>query len=274
MYSQRKGMLKEKVENDGWLLFFIWVQNIYPNRFLQKGIDCGFSLHPPTLFSIHKYCDVIMSSMASQSTGVSIVYITICSNADQRKHQSSASLAFVRGIHRWAVNSRHKGSVTRKMFSFDDGVMMLRHSDRQSSARICIMITGFSIYFQYQECLFTQISGLIFWKSRTFPNFRTISVYNDVNFKCLCTLQVKISCYKLQPAKTLQYIQSIGLKGKFSKYILYHCRAYKNTWPNHNGSQINCKFAASTSISNASTNALSLWHFLTLSIKCRVLGST
>ena len=39
---------------------------------------------------------------------------------DQRKHQSSASLAFVRGIHRWLVNSPHKGSVTRKMFSFDD----------------------------------------------------------------------------------------------------------------------------------------------------------
>ena len=39
---------------------------------------------------------------------------------DQRKHQSSASLAFVRGIHRWPMNSPHKGAVTRKMFSFDD----------------------------------------------------------------------------------------------------------------------------------------------------------
>ena len=40
--------------------------------------------------------------------------------ADQRKHQSSASLAFVRGIHRWPVHSPHKGPVTRKMFPFDD----------------------------------------------------------------------------------------------------------------------------------------------------------
>ena len=51
------------------------------------------------------------------------VYLTRCSGADQRKHQSSASLVFVRGIHRWPVNSPHKGSVTRKMFPFDDVIM-------------------------------------------------------------------------------------------------------------------------------------------------------
>ena len=60
--------------------------------------------------------DVTMSMMASQITGVSIVYSTACSSADKRKHQSSASLAFVRGIHRWMVDSPHKGLVTRKMF--------------------------------------------------------------------------------------------------------------------------------------------------------------
>ena len=38
-------------------------------------------------------------------------------------HQSSASLAFVRGIHRWPVNSPHKLPVTRKMFPFDDVIM-------------------------------------------------------------------------------------------------------------------------------------------------------
>ena len=43
--------------------------------------------------------------------------------ADQRKHQSSASLAFVRGIHWWPVNSPHKGLVTRNMFPFDDVIM-------------------------------------------------------------------------------------------------------------------------------------------------------
>ena len=56
-------------------------------------------------------------------TGVSIVYSTFCLSADQRNYQSSASLAFVRGIHRWPVNSPHKGPVTRKMFPFDDVIM-------------------------------------------------------------------------------------------------------------------------------------------------------
>ena len=47
----------------------------------------------------------------------------VYSDVDQRKHQSSASLAFIQGIHRWPVNSPHKGSVTRKMLPFDDVFM-------------------------------------------------------------------------------------------------------------------------------------------------------
>ena len=52
-----------------------------------------------------------------------IIYLTVYSSADQRKSQSFASLAFVRGIHRWPVNSPHKWPGTRKMFSFDDVIM-------------------------------------------------------------------------------------------------------------------------------------------------------
>ena len=66
-----------------------------------------------------------MGAMASQITGSSIVYSTVGSDADQRKHQNSASLAFVRGIHRWPVNSQHKRPVTRKMFPFDDVIMKI-----------------------------------------------------------------------------------------------------------------------------------------------------
>ena len=69
------------------------------------------------------YCDVIMGAMASQITSLTIVYSTAKSGADQRKHQSSASLAFVRGIHQTPVNSLHKGPVTQKMFPFDDVIM-------------------------------------------------------------------------------------------------------------------------------------------------------
>ena len=65
-----------------------------------------------------------MGAIASQITSLTIVY----SDADQRKHQSSASLAFVRGIHRGPVNSPHKWPVTRKMFPFDDVIMTLRYA--------------------------------------------------------------------------------------------------------------------------------------------------
>ena len=69
------------------------------------------------------YSDVIMGAMASQITRLTIVYPTVYSGADQRKHQSSASLAFVRGIHRWPANSPHKWAVTRNMFPLDDVIM-------------------------------------------------------------------------------------------------------------------------------------------------------
>ena len=50
-------------------------------------------------------------------------HVTHYSGSDQRKYQSSVSLAFVRGFHRWPVNSPHKGPVTRKIFPFDDVIM-------------------------------------------------------------------------------------------------------------------------------------------------------
>ena len=60
--------------------------------------------------------DVIMSAMPSELSGVLIVRSTVCSAIDQRKHKSSASMAFVRGIQRRPLDSPHKGPVTWKMF--------------------------------------------------------------------------------------------------------------------------------------------------------------
>ena len=59
-----------------------------------------------------------MAMIASQITSLTIAYTIVYSDADQRKHQSSASLAFVWGIH------PHKWSVTRKMFPFDDVIII------------------------------------------------------------------------------------------------------------------------------------------------------
>ena len=56
-----------------------------------------------------------MGAISSQITSLMIVYSTVNSDADQRKQQSSASLAFVQGIHRGPVNSPHKWPVTARV---------------------------------------------------------------------------------------------------------------------------------------------------------------
>ena len=69
------------------------------------------------------YSDIIISAIASQITSLTIACSTVYSGTDHRQHLVSASLAFVRGIHQWPVNSPHKGPVTQKMFPFDDIIM-------------------------------------------------------------------------------------------------------------------------------------------------------
>ena len=69
------------------------------------------------------YNDVIMGAMVSQLTSRTFVYSAVYSGADQRKHQSSAALAFVRGI---AGEFPAQRPVTRKMFPFDDVIMGAR----------------------------------------------------------------------------------------------------------------------------------------------------
>ena len=124
-----------------------------PNHYLKLPISCQLALYQNTSmefeqekqnFNLHgkmssenighfvqvlvcfHYGDLVMGRMASQITSLTIVYSTVYSSADQRKHQSSASLAFVRGIRRGPVNSPQKGQVTRKMCPFDDVIMYMR----------------------------------------------------------------------------------------------------------------------------------------------------
>ena len=94
------------------------------------------------LVSMIHYNDVIMGAIASQITSLTIVYSIVYSDADQRKHQSSASLAFVRGIHRGPVNYPHKWPVTRKMFPFDDVIMCPWLSP------CCAMVTAWLLWLQ------------------------------------------------------------------------------------------------------------------------------
>ena len=99
---------------------------------------------------IFHYNDVIVTAMASQITSLTSVYLIIFSGTYDRKHQSSASLAFVRGIHRWPVNSPHKEPVTRKMFPFDD-VIMLWFFDSDFHFLISLVITKFSDFLKHPK---------------------------------------------------------------------------------------------------------------------------
>ena len=84
-----------------------------------------------TWFPQIHYNGVILSGMTSKITSITIVCSNVYSGMDQRKHKSSVSLAFVRGIHRSPVNSPHKGPVTRKMFPFNNVIMYLMSSFTQ-----------------------------------------------------------------------------------------------------------------------------------------------
>ena len=113
----------------GEIQWFIDVNINILNFFVD--IDCIKPSHEPILpyherFSMafnreqfhNKYhCDdVIMTTMAAQITILTVVYSTVYSDANQRKHQSSASLAFVWGIHRDRWIPRTKGQLRGKCF--------------------------------------------------------------------------------------------------------------------------------------------------------------
>ena len=110
-------------------------QNVLNTHLPIHGVGSG---RPDSLL----YWDVIMGALASQIPGVSIVCSTACLGADQRKHQSPASLAFVRGIHRWQVNSPAQKASNGEMHPLDDVIM--------SSIKVCIFKSNI-IFIIYQH---------------------------------------------------------------------------------------------------------------------------
>ena len=77
-------------------------ENFYQHNNISGWNYMGYPIHFVHCFvvlcfvavTLH-YNDVIMNTMASQITSLTIIYSSVYSGADQRKHQSSASLAFV-----------------------------------------------------------------------------------------------------------------------------------------------------------------------------------
>ena len=95
-------------------------------------------------FGLH-YNNVIMGAIACQITSLTIVYSTDYSDADKRKHQSSASLAFLRGIHRGPVNSPH----AQMAIDAENVSIWWRHHvlDKSVRYRACTVLKSALFYF-------------------------------------------------------------------------------------------------------------------------------
>ena len=124
------------IRHDQLLIFFVVTSLQHIGGLMQEkrnsianALELRLSCTKPSIWLSH--CDVTLSiavivsyvSMNRREHYSDVIISTVYSGADQRRYQSSASLAFVRGIHRWTVNSPPKGPVTRKMFPFADHVM-------------------------------------------------------------------------------------------------------------------------------------------------------
>ena len=145
---------------------------------------------PGTVATSVHYNDVIMGAIASQITSLTIVYLIVFSDADQRKHQSSASLAFVRGIHRGPVNSPHKWPVTRKMFPFDD-VIMARLAWRQIFSNACVILFFVTRQYRYNEINFFQTLSTDSTYHAPYLSLVSSDSTYDLPFSVLCA----IGCY-------------------------------------------------------------------------------
>ena len=135
-------------------------------------------VHHLTINCTDHYNDVIMSAIACQINSLTIVYSTFYLDADQRTHQSSASPAFLRGIHRGPVNSPCKWPVTRKMFPFDDVIMhfILWHGTGKCICILCKMYLYMLVDARWQGgSIFTRLR-LYIHVNDTHPNWPLLNV--------------------------------------------------------------------------------------------------
>ena len=183
-----KGKLQRFLEYQGRQSddLFLLCNAKYAHKFVLVPCAKNLYWHFHVVIGTRHYSDAIMGAMASQITSLTS---TVFSGADQRKHQSSASLAFVRGIHRWSVNSPHKWPVTLKMFPFDDGIIYsctYMHEASLNTRTVGPLRAIFCIgklYLQFMSLFYTEMIQA----AEILPRVRQELTYSMVNMWCWCT---------------------------------------------------------------------------------------
>ena len=143
-----------------------------------------FNWHHVSVYCCHVWNAVTPSNhsrwFAIQSNNITMHKIaTFHSGADQRKYQRSASLAFVRGIHRWPVNSPHKRPVTQKMSLFDD-VRYLVYLVLINQNVPC----GYNLFLIWNVFHHINLDSLFSWIGHSNPlGLRIIEQVNEITFK-------------------------------------------------------------------------------------------
>ena len=143
-----------------------------------------------------------MGAMASEITSLTIVYSIVYSGADQRKHQSSASLAFDWGIHRWPVNSPHKWPATRKMFPLDDVIMSWYNAVHHNNAQWATQRQEYRKDPKYHSLFMPSTFYCHIPQSQPLP-FLILQSYFSTN--AACTLSYYAIIFSIDAAFTLSY---------------------------------------------------------------------
>ena len=186
----------------GWFIYRYLPWFLYWYRGQSSTWRCGIEVSLKDNNTSH-YNDVIMRTMASQITSLMIAFSAVYSGTDQRKHQSSASPAFVRGIHRWPVNSPHKGPVTRKMFPFEDVIMGRQATSKhKATCEPCVVIGTYQAWVHrsvYFDCYMLP------------PSLFSLSKLWDpiiCFFKCVEQIHCYLNVFRTCANKELRFLKS------------------------------------------------------------------
>ena len=158
---------------------------------------------------VYHYNDVIMSAMKSQITSFTTFHFTIYSRADQSKHQSAASLAFVRRFHRWPGSNngmspgRHQAIIWAK-----DEILLIWPLGTNFSEMLIEIHT-----FPFTK-VFVKISSAKKWR----PFCLTVKWYFLLH-ECCWGLSTRLIYTTRLPNYTLQY--SVNTDTMNSKSIIH-----------------------------------------------------